>query len=148
VFVLAMASYAVVTTVFLGTIAAAFGAQRAPLGVFLSHGYPTLEVISLVVFAPIIESLVLIAMIELLRWLHCPTWLQMACPATISALLHTPLWHAFIVAPSWFIMASAYLMWRRTSWKVGLIVIACIHALFNLNPAIQTVAYAIHHRSV
>ena len=96
-----MASYALTAAAFLYTIARAFGAQRAPLGVLLRHGHPTLEAIGLLVIAPIIESLFLIAMIELLRWLHSPVWLQVSCSASISALLHTPWSHALVVAPSW-----------------------------------------------
>jgi len=142
-----MASYALTAAAFLYTIARAFGAQRAPLGVLLRHGHPTLEAIGLLVIAPIIESLFLIAMIELLRWLHSPVWLHVSCSASISALLHTPWSHALVVAPSWFIMAAAYVMWRRESWKVGFVIIACIHALFNLNPAIQTISYAMHHHN-
>jgi hypothetical protein len=148
VFVVAMASYALTMAGLLYTIARAFGAQRPPLGVMLRHGYPALEVMSLVVIAPIVESLLLIGIIELLRWLRFPIWLQMSCSAGVSALLHTPLSHALVVAPSWFIMAAAYLIWRQESWKVGFVIIACIHALFNLNPAIQTISYAMHHRTV
>jgi hypothetical protein len=42
-------------------------------------------------------------------------------------------------------MAAAYLIWRRTSWKIGFVVIASIHALLNVNGAIWTISYAIHH---
>jgi hypothetical protein len=145
VFVLAMASYTAAAAALIRTIASAFGAQRPPLGVFLERGYPTLEVISLVLLAPIIESLILIGLIELLQWLRSPVWLQLICSATISAALHVPISHALVVAPGWFIMAAAYLMWRRVSWKVGFAVIASIHALLNLNPAISTISYAIRH---
>ena len=145
VFVLAMVSYTWAAAALIATVAVAFGAQRAPLGVFLRRGYPTLEVISLVVLAPVIESFILIGIIELARWLKAPVWFQITCAATISALLHVPISHALIVAPGWFIMAAAYLMWRRVSWKVGFAIIASIHALLNLNGAIWTISYAIHH---
>ena len=144
-FVLVMASYALAATVTLRTIVAAFGAPRPPIGVFLERGHPILEVISLVVLAPIIESLVLIGMTEFLRWLRSPTWLQLIFPATVSAGLHAPVSHALVVAPAWFIMAAGYLIWRRASWKIGFVVIASIHALLNLNGAIWTISYAIHH---
>lgn len=140
-----MASYTAAAAALIRTIASAFGAQRPPLGVFLERGYPTLEVISLVLLAPIIESLILIGLIELLQWLRSPVWLQLICSATISAALHVPISHALVVAPGWFIMAAAYLMWRRVSWKVGFAVIASIHVLLNLNPAISTISYAIRH---
>ena len=146
VFVLAMVSYTWAAAAVIGTVAVAFGAQRPPLGVFLRRGYPTLEVISLVVLAPVIESFILIGCIELARLLKAPVWLQITCAATISAFMHVPISHAFVVAPGWFIMAAAYLIWReRASWKVGFLVIASIHALLNLNGAIWTISYAIHH---
>ena len=75
-----MASYALTAAAFLYTIARAFGAQRAPLGVLLRHGHPTLEAIGLLVIAPIIESLFLIAMIELLRWLILPSGYRYRAP--------------------------------------------------------------------
>jgi hypothetical protein len=145
VFVLAMVSYTLAAAALIRTVATAFGAQRPQPGAFLRHGYPTLEVISLLLLAPLIESLFLLGMIELLRWLRSPVWLQLILPATISAALHVPVSHALVVAPGWFIMAAAYLMWRRVSWKVGFAIIASIHALLNLNPAISAISYAIHH---
>jgi hypothetical protein len=145
VFVLAMASYTLAAAALIRTIATAFGAPRPPPGVLLERGYPVLEAISLVLFAPIIESLILIGIIELLRWLRSPVWLQLTCSATISALLHVPFSRALVVAPGWFVMAAAYLMWRRVSWKVAFGIIASIHALLNLNPAISAISYAIHH---
>lgn len=145
VFVLAMVSYALAAGRLVLTIADAFGAERPRLGVFLRHGYPALEVMSLLLLAPIIESLVLIGMIELLRCLRAPVWLQVILPAAISTALHVPVSNALAVAPAWFIMASAYLMWRRASLRVAFVIIASIHALLNLNPAIQTISYAIHH---
>jgi hypothetical protein len=86
-----------------------------------------------------------IGMIELLRWLRLPVWLQVTGSATISTFSHVPIAHALAVAPGWFIMATAYLIWRRVSWKVGFAIIASIHALLNLNGAIWTISYAIHH---
>jgi hypothetical protein len=141
-----MASYSLLAAGLLGTLANALGAQRTQPGILLQRGYPMLEAVSLLVLAPLIESLILIAMIELLRWLRSPAWLQIGLPALISAALHVPVSHAVVVTPSWFIMASAYVMWRRVSRKVAFVVIASIHALFNLNAAIWTISYAIHHR--
>jgi hypothetical protein len=148
VFVLVMACYGLFAAGLLRTVADTFGAQHTQPGIFLQRGHPTLEVISLLVFAPIIESLILIAMIELLRWLRSPVWLQIALPAIISAAQHVPVSHAVVVTPSWFIMAAAYVMWRQVSRKTAFVVIASIHALVNLNPAIWTIGYAIHHRNV
>jgi hypothetical protein len=46
------------------------------------------------------------------------------------------------VAPGWAIMAIAYLAWRDTSWRLGFAVVASIHALLNLMPAISTLVNA------
>ena len=145
VFVIVMASYTLAAAGLIGTVATAFGAQRPPMGMFLKRGYPTLEVISLVVLAPIIESLILIGIIELLRWLRSPTWLQITCSATIAVFLHLPISMALVVAPGWFIMAAAYLMWRRASRTISFVIIASIHALLNLYPAILAITYTVNH---
>ena len=146
VFVIVMASYSLFAAGLLGAVANALGAQRPQPSILLQRGYPALEAVSVLVLAPLIESLILIAMIELLRWLRSPVWLQIGLPALISAAQHVPVSYAVVVTPSWFIMAAAYVMWRRVSRKVGFVVIASIHALFNLNSAIWTISYAIHHR--
>jgi len=142
-----MASYSLAAIALLAAVANAFGAQRPRPGILLQHGYPILEVINLVILAPVIESLILIAMIELLRRLGLPGWLQLGLPASISAALHIPVSHALVVAPTWFIMGGAYLLWRRASWKVGFAVIAPIHALINLPAAISIVGYVIHRHN-
>jgi hypothetical protein len=147
VFVLAMASYTLAAAALLRAIATACGAPRPPLSVLLKHGYPGLDVIALVLLAPVIESLVLIGLIEFLRWLRSPVWLQLTLAASICVLAELPVSHAFVIAPGWFIMAAAYLVWREVSWKVGFVIIASIHALLNLSPAILTIGYAIHHQA-
>jgi hypothetical protein len=145
VFVLAMVSYALAAALLVSTLANALGAQKTPMPILLERGYPSLEVIALLIFAPLFESLTLIGSIELLRWLRSPAWLQLVLPATASALLHVPLGHALTVAPGWFIMAATYMMWRRVSWKTGFVIIASIHALLNLNSAVAAISYAVHH---
>jgi hypothetical protein len=146
IFVLVMASYAKALSGLLSAIANAFGAERPPLGALLERGYPGLEVIDLLLFAPIIESLILIGLIELLRWLRSPAFVQIAVPAILSAAGHKPISHAIVVLPGFVIMAWAYLHWRRESWKTGFAVIALIHALLNLNGAIWTIGYALHYQ--
>jgi hypothetical protein len=147
VFVLVMVSYTLSAATLLRAIATACGAERAPLSALLKRGYPGLEVITLVLLAPVIESLILIGMIELLRWLRSPVWLQLTLAASISAIAELPISKAVVIAPGWFIMAAAYLMWRRVSWKVGFAMIASIHALLNLSAAIWAIGYAIHHHA-
>jgi hypothetical protein len=145
VFIVAMASYGLAAVTLLRAIATVFGAQRVPMGVFLERGYPTLEVISLLLLAPALESLFLIGIFELAGWLRSPSWLQVILAGGVSTSLETPVSHAIVSAPAWFIMTGAYLIWRRISWKTGFVVIASIHALLNLTPAIWTIVYALHH---
>lgn len=143
VFILAMTCYALAATRLLGAIARAFGAPGPPLGVFQEHGHHLLEAISLLLFAPVVESLVLIGIIELLRKLRAPVWLQITFSALVGTFLHIPVSYALVVVPAWFIMSAAYVMWRRESWKIGFVIIASIHALLNLNSAIWVISDAI-----
>lgn len=136
---LVAACYAFTAGALVRTVATAFGAPYPPVDAF-ARGSVAFQVVDNLLFAPVLESLILIGTIELLRWLRFPVSLQVACSATVAASLHAfvsiPL--AFIVAPAWFIMSIAYLVWRRTSWKTGFVVVASIHALLNLIPAIST----------
>ena len=145
VFVAAMASYAFAVGNLIRAIATALGAQRTGPGVFAEHGYPAIEVISLLLLSPVIESLLLIGLIELLRWIGLPLWAQVACSAAICAGLHAlrSISLAFVVAPGWAIMAASYLIWRQVSWKAAFLVVAAIHALLNFLPAIETIGYAV-----
>ena len=134
VFVLVMVCYALATAAFVRTLAAAFGAPRPPEGLFVLHGRPTARVSDLLLFAPIIESLILIGAIELSRLLHFPTWLQITVGAMVIGFLHSVLWRpwGFIVAPGFAIQGIAYVIWKRASWMTAFGIVACIHALLNL----------------
>jgi hypothetical protein len=146
VFVVAMAGYGVATATLLRAIANVLGAALVPMGVLLRRGYPGLEILTLLLLAPVFESLLLIGIFELAGWFRSPPWLQVVLAGTISTCLEAPpVSHAIGTAPAWFIMTGAYLIWRRVSWKTGFIVIASIHALLNLNSAIWTIGYALHH---
>jgi len=145
VFILVAACYAFTAGSLAEAIATAFGASY-PLAAASVEGSLDFHVVDNLLLAPLGESLILIGTIELLRWLRFPVILQVACAAFVSAALHAfvsiPL--AFVVAPGRLIMSIAYLVWRRTSWKSGFIVVASIHALLNLIPTIFSVGYAVH----
>lgn len=146
VFVLVTACYAFTAGALAQAIATAFGAPYPLVGAF-AGGSLAFHVLDNLLLAPVGESLILIGTIELLRWLRFPASLQVTCSAVVSASLHAfvSIGIAFVVAPSWFIMSIAYLVWRRASWKTGFIVVASIHALLNLIPAIFDVSYALRH---
>lgn len=117
-----------------------------PLSFWETHGDPTAHVIEGLVFAPLIETCILVAIIELLGLLRVPTVAQSFLAGALVALPHSYAWHwgpyAFVVLPSFVIQAAAYLYWRKVSRKSGFAVVASIHALANLLPALYTIAYA------
>lgn len=144
VFVLVTACYVFTLGTLGQAIATAFGAPYPRVGTFATDA-PILHVVDNLLFAPVVESLILVGSIELLRRFRFPVSLQIVCSAVVSASLHAfvsiPL--AFAVAPGWFIMSAAYVIWRRTSWKTGFVVVASIHALVNLIPTINSVTYVL-----
>ncbi len=90
----------------------AFHVVRPPIGLFAdSRGEPTAKVFDLLFLAPPVESLILLALIEILRRLRAPVGAQLALAALLIGLLHSPTWwpRGFIVAPSFAIEACAYL---------------------------------------
>jgi len=108
------------------------------------------DVISLLVIAPLIESLVLVGMVELVRRFHAPQTVQVFTAALFISGLHVRPWwpHAIIVLPSFCIQGASYLYWRRISWKTAFCVLAAIHALANVFPALSAVAaYTTRHLS-
>ena len=148
VFVLVMACYSWTTASVIGTTARAFHVARPPLGLFANeNGEPTAHVVDLLFLAPLIESLILLLLIELFRRLRFPRWLQVVLPALIIGILHSPRWwpRGFIVAPGFAIEACAYLYWRPASRKIAYGVVVAIHALHNFIPAISVIAYDAWH---
>ena len=103
-------------------------------------------ILELLIFAPVIESLILIAVFELARRAHATAGFRIVVAAlSVSALHVWPWWpHAIVVLPAFCIDAASYLYWRsRASWKVAFLIIASIHALSNLVSAIYTLGYAL-----
>jgi hypothetical protein len=113
-------------------------------GYLESHRRSVAGAFAAVFFAPIIESSILIAAIELLRWMKAPGWLQVFLAAAILAGPHSFQWGplAFVVMPGFTIQAASYLYWRSISWKKAFAVVACIHALLNLSPAMRDIGNA------
>jgi hypothetical protein len=114
---------------------------------WFTHGNPAANLLLLVVFAPLIESLFLIGALELVRLARAPETIQVIAAGLFIAGQHYwPWWpHAVIVAPAFCIQAASYLYWRRSSWKEAYWVVVAIHALNNLIPALSYVGYAIRH---
>jgi hypothetical protein len=103
-----------------------------------------MRISDLLVLSPVFESLLLVAVVEFLRWVRCPIWSQIAGAALALALYHSISWSPWglIVAPAFAVDAFAYVYWRATSRKVAFGITACIHALHNSIVAIPVIVYA------
>jgi hypothetical protein len=99
--------------------------------------------------APVIESLIMVGIIETIRTFHRSKALQIIIAAATMGLLHSPSWapRALIIAPAFAIWAGAYLYWKDISKKmlIGYTVIVLSHTLHSLLPAIADLGRAVRH---
>ena len=96
--------------------------------------------INALLLAPIIESVILCALLEAFRKSRSPFILQIAAASAILALTHVPWWpRAVIVAPLFLVCSYCYLHWRHASWQIALLLVAEIHAAMNLIPFLDFV---------
>jgi len=105
------------------------------------------DVFALLMFAPLIESLMLIGVFELVRRVRAPVWIQVVTSALFISELHVwPWWpHPFIVLPSFLIQSASYSYWRRRSWKAAYWVVVCIHFTNNVIPTLSAVGRFLRH---
>jgi hypothetical protein len=146
VFALVMGSYSVVLGSFLATWAQVAG-LRSPPRAFYIHGI-AYDVLGPVVLGPVVESLFLVGVFELVRRARAPEVAQVFVAALFMSALHVRPWwpHAIIVLPSFCIQSASYLYWRkRAPWKDAFWILVSIHALNNVIPALSAFAYATHH---
>jgi hypothetical protein len=144
VFVLVMACYCIALSFFISALRRAAHVQGPPAAFYLDDRDLVGNVISLFLLAPVIESLLLVGVFELVRRVHAPEVVQVFVAALFISLAHIwPWWpHAVIVLPGFCIGAASYLYWRRSSWKTAFWVVVSIHALSNLIPALSAIARA------
>ena len=145
VFALVVGCYCIAVGSFMATLAWVAGVSSPPRAFYLRGN--TSNVIGALVFAPLVESLMLVGMFELVRRLRGPARVQIVASALFISGLHVwPWWpHAFIVLPSFLIQAASYLYWRRASWKEAFWVMVCIHAINNVIPTLGAVGRAMRH---
>ena len=146
VFALVMACYSVTLLSFVSAWAYVAHVRSPPRAFYLRGGAS--DVVSLLVFAPLIESLILVGVFELMRRARAPAVVQVFIAALFISEMHVwPWWpHAVIVLPGFCIQAASYLYWReRAPWKDAFWVLVSIHALSNLVPALNTFGYATRH---
>jgi acetyl esterase/lipase len=145
IFALVMGCYCISLGSFVSVWAYAAGLPGPPRAFYLRGTTP--DVFGLLIFAPLIESLMLVGVFELLRRARAPGWAQVVTSAVFMAELHVfPWWpHGFIVLPSFLIQSGSYSYWRRVSWKDAFWVLVSIHALNNLIPAVSAIGRALRH---
>ena len=146
VFALVMACYSVTLGRFVSAWAYVAHVRSPPRAFYLRGGAS--DVVSLLVFAPLIESLILVGVFELVRRARAPAVVQVFIAALFISEMHVwPWWpHAVIVLPGFCIQAASYLYWReRAPWKDAFWVLVSIHALSNLVAALNTFGYATRH---
>lgn len=100
------------------------------------------EVFVSLVFAPILETLILIGVFELARRAGASQFFQALLAAIVVSVGHFwPWWpHAVIVLPAFCLDAASYLYWRPISRKTAFWVVVWIHCLSNLIPSLGTIA--------
>jgi hypothetical protein len=138
VFIVVMAGYSSLATALISAIVYLLHYGPSPPSVWELRGQPVWGAVNGVVFAPLFESCILVGMIELLRWLKSPRWLQVFGAAAVLAGPHSLRWapHAFVCLPDFSLQAASYLYWRPNSRTKGFAVVSCLHAIHNLIPAI------------
>jgi hypothetical protein len=147
VFALVMACYSVTLGYFVSTWAYVAHVRSPPRAFYLRSTGIT-HIVSLLIFAPLIESLILVAVFELVRRARAPAVAQVFIAALFISETHVwPWWpHAVIVFPGFCIQAASYLYWReRAPWKEAFWVLVSIHALSNVIPALNTFGHATRH---
>ena len=146
VFALVMACYSVALARFVYAWAYVAHVRNPPRAFYLRGS--AFDVFALLVVAPIIESLILVGVFELVGRARVPAVVQVFIAALFISELHVwPWWpHAVIVLPGFCIQAASYLYWRqRAPWKDAFWVLVSIHALSNLVAALGALGYATRH---
>jgi hypothetical protein len=145
VFALVASCYCIAVGSFMSMGTWVAGFPRPPQSFYLRGDAP--DVFGALVFAPVIESLMLVGVFELARLARAPDWVQVVTSALFISELHVWGWwpHALIVLPSFLIQSASFLYWRSTSWKKAFWVLVGIHALNNVIPTLSAVGRAIRH---
>ena len=97
--------------------------------------------VALAVFAPIVETFILAAIVSILRLVLSPTVTVFASAIGwgIAHSLQASAW-GFVVWWPFLIMSLLYLVWRQRGFWIAIAIPAAVHMLQNAGPAYQ-VAY-------
>ena len=103
---------------------------------------PGVLIFMLVVFAPVVETFIMAALLELMLRLRIPS----AAAVVLSALgwgvahsLQAPMW-GFVIWWPFLIFSTLFVTWRARSVLAALAMASAAHALHNLVPALMLVA--------
>jgi len=145
VFALVMGCYCIAVGSFMSTWTWVARLPRPPQAFYLRGDVP--DVLGSLIFAPLIESLMVVGIFELVRRARAPEWAQVITSALFISELHVWGWwpHAIIVLPSFLIQSTSYLYWRRASWKEAFWVLVSIHAVNNAIPTLSAISRAMRH---
>lgn len=102
---------------------------------------PGLLIFLLVVFAPVVETLIMGAVLLLLERLFglLPAVLLSAAGWGLAHSLQAPAWGLVIWWP-FLIFSTAFLVWKRRGLGLAFLVPTLVHALQNLGPALLIAA--------
>ena len=95
----------------------------------------------LVVFAPVVETLIMVLPLLLLNRLFgpAPAVILNALGWGIAHSLQAPAWGLIIWWP-FFVFSTIILVWRKRSLATGMLLVMCIHAMQNAGPALLMLA--------
>lgn len=98
------------------------------------------------VIAPLIESLILAGLIELMRWLGRSNRTQVAIAVLVVCLLHSIRWwiQGVVVAPAFLIGALAFVYLRRRSFWIALAGTVLLHSAANFFPVLTVLSQRLH----
>lgn len=96
-----------------------------------------------VLVAPVLESMIIIVVIEIVRWLRFSVTVQLAISLLVICFLHSMqyLFWGLLVAPLFFMDIGTYLYWRRASFWAGAQMLVILHAAYNAVSALTLISH-------
>jgi membrane protease YdiL (CAAX protease family) len=95
----------------------------------------------LVVFAPVVETLIMVGPLLILNRLFGPSAAAALSAAGwgIAHSLQAPMW-GLVIWWAFFVFSAIILAWRKKSLITGILIVMCVHAMQNAVPAALLVA--------
>ncbi len=152
IFIFAMACYTFALQTTLGRVTGLFGLWPVtvdPVRHVLRSVRPGIDysrMIDFLFIAPVIESFIVIGIIEGLHRLNFKITVQLIASVIVICLLHSiqySFW-GFLVAPAFLIYAGTYVYWRRTSFWVGAQMIIAVHFFSNVPAFLIVIKERLH----